>query len=64
MPDIVIPMHYRTPSCDIDIERVNDFLDLFDEEQLVYVDGDTIEVDREYFDGDRTKVIVFSDKNF
>ncbi|HIT27106.1 MAG TPA: MBL fold metallo-hydrolase [Candidatus Ornithoclostridium excrementipullorum] len=64
MPDIVIPMHYRTPSCNIDIERVNDFLDLFDEEQLVYVDGDTIEVDREYFDGDRTKVIVFSDKNF
>lgn len=64
MPDIVIPMHYRTPSCEIDIGKLDEFLDLFDEEQIVYADGDTIEVDREYFDGDRTKVVVFSDKNF
>ncbi len=64
MPDIVIPMHFRTPSCEVDIAKVDEFLDLFDEEQLVYIDGDTLEVDREYFDGDSTKVIVFSDKNF
>lgn len=64
MPDIVIPMHFRTPSCAVDIGRLDDFLDLFDDEQIVRVDGDTLEVDREYFDGDSTKVIVFSDRDF
>ena len=64
MPDIVIPMHFRTPSCAVDIGRLDDFLDLFDDEQIVRVDGDTLEVDREYFDGDSTKVIVFSDGDF
>ncbi len=64
MPDLVIPMHFRTPSCEVDIGKLDDFLDLFEDEQIVYVDGDTIEVDREYFDGDSTKVIVFSDKDF
>ena len=64
MPDIVIPIHFRTPSCAVDIGRLDDFLDLFDDEQIVRVDGDTLEVDREYFDGDSTKVIVFSDRDF
>ena len=64
MPDIVIPMHFRTPSCAVDIGKLDDFLDLFDDEQIVRVDGDTLEVDREYFDGDSTKVIVFSDRDF
>ena len=64
MPDIVIPMHFRTPSCEVDIGKLDDFLDLFDDEQIVRVDGDTLEVDREYFDGDNTKVIVFSDRDF
>lgn len=64
MPDIVIPMHFKTPSCEVDIGKLDEFLDLFDDEQIVRVDGDTLEVDREYFDGDSTKVIVFSDRNF
>lgn len=64
MPDIVIPMHFKTPSCAVDIGKLDEFLDLFDDEQIVRVDGDTLEVDREYFDGDSTKVIVFSDRNF
>ena len=64
MPDIVIPMHYKTENSELDIDSVDSFLDLFDEEQIVYVEGETIELDREKFDGESTKVYVFSDKKF
>ena len=64
MPDIVIPMHYKTENSDLDIDEVDKFIDLFDEEQVVYIDGETIELNRETFDGESTKVYVFSDKKF
>lgn len=64
MPDIVIPMHYKTPSSEVDIEKLDEFLELFDESQIIYLDGQTLEVDREYFDTDSTKVIVFKDNIF
>ena len=34
MPDIVIPMHYRTKDCELDIDKVGEFLDLFDDSDL------------------------------
>ncbi len=58
MPDVVIPMHYKTKDCDFDIDKINEFLDLFDDENVVYVDGDTVEFDRADFDGEETKVFV------
>jgi len=64
MPDVVTPMHYKTENSELDIDGVDKFIDLFDEEQVVYVDGETIEFDREKFDGESTKVYVFSDKKF
>jgi len=64
MPDVVIPMHYKTPNCRFDIDTVDSFLDLFDEEQIVYVSGEEAEFDREMFDGDNTKVYVFKDEKF
>ena len=64
MPDIVIPMHYKTENSELDIDDVDAFINLFDEEQVVYVEGETIELDREKFDGESTKVYVFSDKKF
>ena len=64
MPDIVIPMHFKTSRSQVDIDKVDEFLDLFDEEQIVKVDGMTLEVDRAYFEGDTTKVIVFKDEIF
>lgn len=64
MPDVVIPMHFKTPSSEIDVDKVDDFLDLFEEEQLIKVDGDTFEFDREFFDGESTKVIVFNENKF
>ena len=64
MPDVVIPMHYRTKDCNMDIDRLSDFLDLFEDEDIVYTESDTVEFDRADFDGESTKVFVlerFSD---
>lgn len=59
MPSIVIPMHYATDDCKLNIAPVDDFLDLFDESSITYVEGSEIDVDRTRFDGDfDTEVIV------
>ena len=58
MPDIVIPMHYKTKDCEFDIDKVNEFLSLFDDENIVYADSSTVEFDRADFDGEETKVLV------
>ena len=58
MPDVVIPMHYKTKDCDFDIDKVNEFLSFFDDEDIVYVDSNTVEFDRADFDGESTKVYV------
>ena len=58
MPDIVIPMHYRTKDSIMDIDKVSDFIDLFPEEDVVYAESDSVEFDRADFDGESTKVIV------
>lgn len=58
MPDIVIPMHYKTKDCDFDIDKINDFLDLFDDENIIYSDTSTVEFDRADFNGEETKVLV------
>ena len=59
MPDVVIPMHYRTRDCDMDIDKVDSFLKLFDEERIIYA-NDAIDFDRTDFDGEETKIIVFN----
>lgn len=60
MPEIVIPMHYKTDDCAYDLDEVDEFLSLFDEEQIVRLEGDTLALDRSRFDGDfETKVVVF-----
>lgn len=58
MPDVVIPMHYKTKRTELDIDKVDGFLRLFDDEQIVEADSTTLEFDRYDFDGDSTKVIV------
>lgn len=64
MPDIVIPMHYRAKDVKLEIDKVNDFLELFDDDQIVYIDGDTVEFDRADFDGESTKVIVLEKSQY
>ncbi|MCM1305799.1 MAG: MBL fold metallo-hydrolase [Bacteroides sp.] len=63
MPDIVIPMHYKTKDCDFDVDKVSEFLNLFDDENIVYADGATVEFDRTDFDGEETKVLVLEKLN-
>ncbi|NCA66549.1 MAG: MBL fold metallo-hydrolase [Clostridia bacterium] len=64
MPDIVIPMHYKTDDCVYNIDYVDDFLDYFDEECIHNIENDEIEFDRTQFDGDfETKIIVFKSRN-
>lgn len=58
MPDVVIPMHYKTKDCDFDIDKVNEFLSFFEDDDIVYVDSNTVEFDRADFDGESTKVLV------
>ena len=58
MPDVVIPMHYKTKHTDYDIDKVESFLRLFDDDAVTESDSDTLEFDRYDFDGNATRVIV------
>ncbi len=42
MPDIVLPMHYRTKDCTLDIDRLDEFLKLFDDECVEERDGELL----------------------
>ncbi len=64
MPDVVIPMHFKTSKSAVDIEKLDEFIDLFDEEQIRRINGQSIEFDRAHFDSDSTVVIVFDQEAF
>jgi len=57
MPDVVIPMHYKSKGCKLDIAKIDDFISRFDEEYVEDRDDSRIELKRSDFDGE-TKVIV------
>ena len=57
MPDIVIPMHYRTKDCKLDIDKVDEFLNLFDGECIEEAEGNSVELSRSDLGGE-TKIIV------
>ncbi|MBD5584639.1 MAG: MBL fold metallo-hydrolase [Clostridia bacterium] len=58
MPDIVIPMHYRTKDCKMDeIDKVDEFLNLFDGEIIEETDESVLELSRSDL-GEETKIIV------
>lgn len=58
MPDIVIPMHYKTKKCELDIDKIDEFVKLFEDDEIIEVDGDTIEFDRTKFDDEKTKLVI------
>ena len=58
MPDIVIPMHYRTKDSTIDIDKVQAFLGLFDEEDIEICRKNELEFSRDDLTEERTKVIL------
>ena len=57
MPDIVIPMHYKCKGNKMDIDRVEQFLDLFDGDCIEELEESTLSLDRADFTGD-TRIIV------
>ena len=64
MPDVVIPMHFKTSKSEVDIEKLDEFLDLFEEDQIKVIDGQSIEFDRAHFESDSTIVVVFNQEVF
>jgi L-ascorbate metabolism protein UlaG (beta-lactamase superfamily) len=58
MPDIVIPMHYKTKKSKLDIERFDSFVELFEEENVEYLQGSSLEILRDDLNGESTKVVV------
>ena len=58
MPDVVIPMHYKSRDCKLDIDKVDEFISLFDEECVEELEGNELELMRSDFEGG-TRVIVF-----
>ena len=57
MPDVVIPMHFRTRDCKLDIDKVDEFLKLFDEDIIEECEGNSLELSRSDLNGG-TKIIV------
>ncbi|MDE6373283.1 MAG: MBL fold metallo-hydrolase, partial [Clostridia bacterium] len=59
MPDVVIPMHYRVKGCELDIDKADGFLALFDGDTVEEAGGE-IELTRDDVDGEQTRVIVMN----
>ena len=57
MPEIVIPMHYKTRSLNLDLDKADAFLDLFDDEETEISGLDTLEFSREDLTEEKTKII-------
>jgi L-ascorbate metabolism protein UlaG (beta-lactamase superfamily) len=57
MPDVVIPMHYMAEGYNTLLDDLEDFLRLFDEENIEYADN-VLEFNRNDFDGERTRVVL------
>ena len=57
MPDIVIPMHFKSRDCKLDISKIDEFTDLFDKECVEELETGELELMRSDFDGE-TKVYV------
>lgn len=58
LPDYVIPMHYKTKQSKLDIAKVDEFLDLFEREDIIEAEGDSIEFLRENLGDSGPKVIL------
>ena len=55
-PQIVIPMHYRTFDCKIDIDKIDEFLKLFDKDSIT--EEDCLEISKNGLGNERLKIIV------
>ncbi len=58
MPSIVIPMHYKTKGLDLDIDKVDEFLDLFDKDEIEDLEECEIELSRDDISEESTKIVL------
>ena len=58
MPSYVIPMHYKTKGLDIEVEKPDDFIDLFNGEDVEELEGSEIELFRDDLTEEQTKLIL------
>ncbi len=58
MPSVVIPMKYRDKEANYTLNKLHDFLELFDEKDIIYSDTKTVEFDRYKVDSEETKVLI------
>ena len=60
MPEIVIPMHYASDEYefDCDLDKLRNFVNLFDDENVKELETDTLEFDRDDFDNETSTVII------
>lgn len=59
MPDVVIPMHYREKGCEINIDKVDEFVSLMEDDGVECEEAEEeIELTRDDVDGETTRVIV------
>lgn len=63
MPSVVIPMHYKTKGLELDIEKVDEFTDLFDDDdveeiEVIYSEESELELFRDDISEESTKIIV------
>ena len=59
MPDVVIPMHYRVKGCEVDIDKVDEFISLAEDEGYEYEEREgEIELSREDVDEENTRIIL------
>lgn len=57
MPEIVIPMHYKTRSLTIDIDKSDSFFHLFDDAETENFRRDVLEFTREDLTEEKTKIL-------
>ncbi|HEY8444199.1 MAG TPA: MBL fold metallo-hydrolase [Clostridia bacterium] len=58
MPDIAIPMHYKTFDCKLDIDRLDSFLRFFEESAIMFAEEDVLTFERDDFEQNFTKIII------
>ena len=58
MPAIAIPMHYKTKGTNLDVDKVDEFVDKFDEEEVEEIKSSELELFRDDVSEESTKVIV------
>ena len=58
MPAIVIPMHYKTKGLTLDVDKVDNFTDQFDSDEVEELNDSELELFRDDISEESTKIIV------